>query len=396
MIKCTFLGDIMCKAELIDAFDNNNKYDFSPMFAKMKNIFSQSDFVMGNLETPISFDNSGLTDETFRFNSPHEFAEAVKDSGINAVATANNHCLDRGIGGVYSTVKSLDQIGLIHTGCLSQDRDSAVVTVGKNLKLGLLSYTYGTNAFSNHEYLSFKERKSVNLFQNQELSNPIDRYCYNHQSHLLCRVYNKMIKCIWPEQFTRPVYEHREFDFLKKRDLRKQIQKIKKQGADIVIMYMHAGGQYNDSPTTYTKELANWLIKNGVDIVVGSHEHVVHGGDFSCKNQGKLITYSLGNFDGIAGVYAQPMDKMAEYSIAWHIYFNEEKKNPVIAKTSYSVLKCIETQNKQIQTVPVYDLLMDSKISEEKVQLWKDMQQIAQTFSGTSISDIGPKEEYEI
>ena len=396
MIKCTFLGDIMCKAELIDAFDNNHKYDFSPMFARMKHIFSQSDFVMGNLETPISFDNSGLTDETFRFNSPHEFAEAVKDSGINAVATANNHCLDRGIGGIYSTVKSLDRIGLIHTGCLSQDRDSAVVTVGKNLKLGLLSYTYGTNAFSNHEYLSFKERKSVNLFQDQELSNPIDRYCYNHQSHLLCRVYNKMIKCIWPEQFTRPVYEHREFDFLKKRDLRKQIQKIKKQGADIVIMYMHAGGQYNDSPTTYTKELANWLIKNGVDIVVGSHEHVVHGGDFSCKNQGKLITYSLGNFDGIAGVYAQPMDKMAEYSIAWHIYFNEEKKNPVIAKTSYSVLKCIETQNKQIQTVPVYDLLMDSKISEEKVQLWKDMQQIAQTFSGTSISDIGPKEEYEI
>ena len=82
--------------------------------------------------------------------------------------------------------------------------------------------------------------------------------------------------------------------------------------------------------------------------------------------------------------------------IPWHIYFNEEKENPVIANTSYSVLKCIETQNKQIQTVPVYDLLMDSKISEEKVQLWKDMQQIAQTFSGTSISDIGPKEEYEI
>lgn len=130
MIKCTFLGDIMCKAELISAFATSNGYDFSPMFSDVRDMISESDFIMGNLETPISFDNSDLTRETFRFNSPYEFAKAVKDSGIHVVATANNHCLDRGTAGVYSTVKSLDELGIIHTGCLSQNRKPVIVTVG--------------------------------------------------------------------------------------------------------------------------------------------------------------------------------------------------------------------------------------------------------------------------
>lgn len=96
----------------------------------------------------------------------------------------------------------------------------------------------------------------------------------------------------------------------------KDINLMKRKHPDIIVMYMHAGGQYNNEATQDTKKLANYLMKQGVDIVVGSHEQVVHGGDFSNISGGKLATYSLGNFDGIAGVYDEPFDKMAEYSIA--------------------------------------------------------------------------------
>lgn len=44
MIKLTFLGDIMCKKELIEAFKVNNGYDFHEIFVKMENYFQKSGF----------------------------------------------------------------------------------------------------------------------------------------------------------------------------------------------------------------------------------------------------------------------------------------------------------------------------------------------------------------
>lgn len=157
-------------------------------------------------------------------------------------------------------------------------------------------------------------------------------------------------------------------------------------------MYMHAGGQYNSSATEYTVKLADYLIQNGVDIVAGSHEHVVHGGDFSKISSGKLVTYSLGNFDGIAGVYDKPFDKMAEYSIAWNIYFDELKKT--IIKTTFSVLKTIECENKKVQTIPLYDLIAETAEADEKKKLERDAVKIAEIFSGKLYDGI--QKEYSI
>ncbi len=161
-------------------------------------------------------------------------------------------------------------------------------------------------------------------------------------------------------------------------------------------MYMHAGSQYNDSPTMYTKNLTEWLLKNGVDIVVGSHEHVVHGGDFTRKEKGKMVTYSLGNFDGVNGVYEAPLDKMSEYSIAWHIYFEKQNDTAKIAKTGFSILKCIGTVNGKVETIPAYDLIQKTDDFKEKEKLWADMRKIALIFSGDDISILGPREEYLI
>ena len=72
-------------------FTTSSGYDFSLMFSGVSNMISESDFVMENLETPISFDNSDLIKENFEFHSPYEFSKAIRDSEIHAVATANNN-----------------------------------------------------------------------------------------------------------------------------------------------------------------------------------------------------------------------------------------------------------------------------------------------------------------
>ena len=68
MIKLTFLGDVMCKAEMVTAYKTDSGYNFDTIFEKMKDYFNESDYVLSNMETPISFDNSNLTDEQWRFN----------------------------------------------------------------------------------------------------------------------------------------------------------------------------------------------------------------------------------------------------------------------------------------------------------------------------------------
>lgn len=256
MTKITFLGDIMCTAELMDVYKvGTNKYNFDPIFKRIIPLLSESDYVLGNMETPISHDNSLLTNEKFSFNSPFEFAQSVFNAGVNFVATANNHCLDRGIEGISSTVKSLNKIGFQHTGVFADKEACKPLVIKINgLKIGIASYTYGTNAFANHQYLKRNEKWHVNLFQNQELSNPIDRFFYIHRQHPFCWPYKMVNELICKGQMTRPVYERREFDYTCKKNIKRDIISLKEAGVDVLIMYMHIGGQFNTQPTNYTKK----------------------------------------------------------------------------------------------------------------------------------------------
>lgn len=391
MIKLTFLGDIMCKKELLEVYKKENEYDFSDIFCKMKSYFEKSDLVIGNLETPISKNEKELTSEKYSFSSPYNFAKSVYEAGIKCVSTANNHCMDRGIEGLKSTIDSLNEIGFLHTGIYKDDkREPLLLNVG-NLKIGVLSYTYGTNAFSNKNYLSKKDMFHVNLFQSQELSNKFTRYCFFNKNNILAKVCSKIEVLLTQGKYKCQPYERQEKSFACKRKLIKDIKEIKENNVDFIIMCMHTGGQYNDTATKRTKKLVKFLLKNGINIIAGNHEHVVHGGEFDKISQKQIATYSLGNFDGIAGVYDKPFDKMSEYSIAWNVYI-DNKKN--ISDTSFTVLKTISTINGGIQTVSVYDLINIEKDEIKRKKLKEDMYQIAYRFSNIKYNEI--QEEYFI
>ena len=106
-----------------------------------------------------------------------------------------------------------------------------------------------------------------------------------------------------------------------------------------------------------------------------------------------MTAYSLGNFDGITGVYANPMDKMSEYSVALNVYVD---KNLVINKATFTILKSIEIENRKIQVVPV-DLLIEEMEDESLInELWNDMKKIAYKFCGMNIEKTGIQREYQI
>lgn len=132
--------------------------------------------------------------------------------------------------------------------------------------------------------------------------------------------------------------------------------------------------------------------KKGVNIIVGSHEHVVHGCSNNYLSENSVETYSLGNFIDTTGVTSSPFDKMSEYSIAWHVYV--DKKTKRIAKTSYTICKSVlqAGEKQKIEVVPVYDLMQTKMDSEKREVLWKDMQTIAYKFAKQKIDK--PKMEY--
>lgn len=372
-LKITFLGDILCQMQMLEAYRQGNEYNFDSIFTPSKELLKKSDYVIANLETPISENNTNLTSSLYSFNTPFEFAQSIYSSGIDCVSTANNHCLDRGIEGISSTIKSLNKIGLSHTGCFYQPQKENLIVSINGIRLGIMSYTYGTNAFANQNYLSHNEYWRVNLFQNQELSFFLDRYSTRKPNSLLSKLYRTFLYKIKSQNLNKPPFERIEFSHYCKKRLLADIKKMKAESPDVIIMLMHAGGQYNNEASAETKKLTNFLLKNGVNIVCGNHEHLVHNGIFSQLSSNKIATFSLGNYCSLYGTFEKPFDKMADYSIAWHVYLKRDNQFVKIQKSTYSILQNIKENglNYRIKCQPLYNLYKNSPESQKKEILEK-------------------------
>lgn len=394
--KLTFSGDIMLDNETMYLYKKESeKYDFNIMFTDIKNFLEQSDYVVGNLETPITMNNDEIKCQQYRFTSPIEFAEAVKNAGFNLVTTANNHCLDNGIDGIKKTIDSLNKIKLENTGVSYGEEELKLHNIN-GIKLAILSYTYGTNAFSNNVYLNNSDKNTkVNLFQEQELSNCWIRKLYL-SSNIIVRIIKKIFTILGLFQLKKFVYERNEPSKKHKKEIINKIKKYKEAGADCIIMCMHEGGQYNKEPIKRTKKTVEFLLKNGVDLIIGNHEHVIHPIKYK---ENKLISFSLGNFISTTGVTKGPFDKMAEYSLLLNIYISKNNKELCYDKCTFTIVKSVKDKIKDgisVKAKLLYDLIEDTDNIEEKQILMKDNQKIVQLVTGKNIDLNDIKKEYEV
>ena len=220
----TGLGDVMChNTQYKDAYVSaNGTYDFNYVFENIKDLTSQDDIAIANLETTFAGPQVGYSGYP-TFNTPDALGEALKNIGVDVLSTANNHCLDKGFNGLSRTLDVLDQLGIDHAGT-SRTAEEQVKTLIKEIngiKVAILSFTYDTNGIT------------------PPSSKP---FCVNY--------INK--------------------DFIKQR-----IDSAKSDGAEIIITCMHWGIEYQTKPSAEQKDLADFLFKNGVDIILGNHAHVI-------------------------------------------------------------------------------------------------------------------------
>lgn len=243
-ITLLFVGDLMQHQAQIDAARTEVGYDYSSCFKHVKKEISKADIAIGNLEVTLGGKPySGYP----AFSAPDEYLFAIKDAGFDVLVTANNHCLDRRKKGLERTIHMLDSLNIPHAGTYKDKDERArnypLLIEKKGFRIALLNYTYGTNGI---------EINALNVV------NYIDRV----QMH-------------------------------------KDILSARRLKPDAIIACMHWGIEYHSLPERSERELAEWLIAQGVDHVIGSHPHVLQPmeviEDINTPAR-HLVVYSLGNF----------------------------------------------------------------------------------------------------
>ena len=228
---------------------NGGNFDF--LFENVKDVIADSDAAMINQETPLTNQPSMYSDYP-RFGTPAQVGEAIADAGFSVVTCATNHALDRGAEGVSFTKDFFDNSHITCLGIQSvEEKDyQAYKLIARNgVQFALLNYTYGTNGIPLPD------------------ENP-------HMVHLL-------------DDETK---------------VRSDIAAAKSV-ADFVIVFAHWGTEYAQEPDDFQKEWTQVFLDSGVDILIGTHPHVMQPYEVLTNISGHnmLVYYSLGNF-----ISAQP------------------------------------------------------------------------------------------
>lgn len=245
------IGDIMChNSQYKDAYvSSTGTYDFSYVFEDVKEYISNADIAIGNLETTFAGKQKGYSNYP-RFNTPEQLSYNLKDFGIDVVSTANNHSMDTNFEGVVSTLNYLDDAGISHVGtnATPEDQNKILIKDVNGVKIAFLSFTYGTNGIP----IPSSKPYAVNLIND---------------------------------------------DFILQ-----QISLAKEQNPDLICANMHWGIEYQKKQNSEQERLANLLFTNGVDVILGSHPHVLQPMEKKTitledgTTKDCFVIYSLGNF----------------------------------------------------------------------------------------------------
>lgn len=403
-MKISIIGDIMCELTTLKSAKTRKGYDFNPTFSMVKDLFSEADFVIGNLEAPLAGKGAEYTKSFYVFNAPDELADAIKNAGIDLVSTANNHSFDRGMPGLIRTLAVLDEKEILHTGTTAPGdvRQEACYFEVDGVKFAVIAYTYGTNYESDAEdwrnvLCEGEYEGTVNLLKPQTANTYLPGVWRGEDA------IDKIFKKIVPDEEKRgwiKIFLGKEAQYPRADDrldldevtpymnqLKSDIEKAK-ENADIVIAYPHVGGQFNQKPGAMSRYVLDTCIEAGADAVIAGHSHCVQMAEYKAE---KPCFYSLGNFSMSPISSLMLKEVLPAYNLCVHLYIEDKK----IVKTTFSILKIVEKRGKLMKSYPVDKLYKDLKSKKQRLALEKDVKYILETVKGVADDQI-IKKEYDL
>ncbi|MFC4466530.1 CapA family protein [Streptomyces xiangluensis] len=244
-------GDVLPHSSVIrqaNADAGGSGYDFRPMLAGMQPVVARADLAICHMETVYGAngDYSGYP----LFKSPPEVAAGLAATGYDACSTASNHTLDAGAAGIHRTLDALDRAGVRHAGSARTAAEASTPTLLRAgpAKVAHLAYTYGTNG----------------------IPLPEDRPW--------------AVKVIDRDRILADA------------------RAARKAGADVVVLSVHWGTEWQDAPDAQQLRLSRQLTeartdgRPAIDLILGTHAHVPQAYE---KVNGTWVVYGMG--DQIAG-----------------------------------------------------------------------------------------------
>ena len=235
------------------------------------------------------------------FGTPPEFGDALVNTGFDVIASATNHALDKGTDSIEYTLNWWEEnhpdipvLGLYDS---EEAAEEIPIISCKDLKLAMLDYTYSLNGLelpSDQEYM-------VDVFDEEQV----------------------------------------------REDIRQA-----KELADVVIVVMHVGNEYEQDVDQETQEWTDIFLEEGVDIVIGSHPHVVRTMETLTGEDGHkmLVYYSLGNFTSTQTDLPSLMGAMAKITVRKNIETGE------IEIPEHEFIPLLMYYNKEIPQAAIYKL----------------------------------------
>lgn len=218
--------------------------DFTPSFAPVIPFMQQYDYLMANQES-LPVGNKYALSGYPQFSSPDYLIEDLQDAGVDMMSIANNHTVDKGEGGVRTLFENLARYEMPYVGAYQSIEDASTprIVEQKGIKMGVVSYTYGTNGL----YLSKDSPFVINYIDEEKMM--------------------------------------------------ADIQAIK-QLVDVTVVLIHWGPEYVTAENEQQRHLASVLNEAGADIVFGTHPHILQPYKKLTSEAGQEthVFYSLGNY----------------------------------------------------------------------------------------------------
>ncbi len=251
-LSLVMVGDNLIHDKIYRDAKVDGGYDFKKMYSLIKKRISQYDLAYYNQETILGGSEIGLSGYP-AFNSPYEVGDAMIDAGFNLVSLATNHTMDRGERAILNSRAYWDrQEGVLAVGSYASADDRNKIRIGKknDISYTLLNYTYGTNGI---------------------------------------RVPFSYLVNVWPCNGSGPDNDSSYQAY--KEQVKNDIEMVRDK-VDLLLVAMHWGEEYKEV-NSYQKDMAHYLASLGVDVIIGTHPHVIQPIEWIGDT---LVIYSLGNF----------------------------------------------------------------------------------------------------
>ncbi|WP_162890960.1 CapA family protein [Suicoccus acidiformans] len=244
-------------------------YDFDPMVWHIAPFVAYADLSIANLEVIAASPQLPMAGYP-QFNAPRAILTTLKKLGIDHVTNGSNHTLDWYGEGARTSIENISEVGLTYSGSYASWEDYAQPRIyeANGLKVGLLTYSYGTNGMPippGEEYLISLTDLDIML---------------------------------------------------------EEIAQVQNQ-CDAMVVTLQLGPEYDPWPDATQEHVFQALADAGVDVILGGHPHVLQplvwlneGGSFGIYSQASFVSgqEDLSNKQG--GITEIVLEKAADGQVS--------------------------------------------------------------------------------